>query len=282
MTTARTIPAGWELHTLPSGDTVAYHDPSHRYFRDVTDDGKGVGRLAGVTTVIAPMDWRPDGLMSWAARLTRDGVAALAAEGLGLDDPDEIRSALSWLRSGETVDAALEDARLRYTDAKDDAARRGSNVHLHALHALAEGRPVPAFDDLTVEEIGYAKGVAGWWLDEQPEVIASEFLVADLELGVAGRPDLLCRLRDGRLAVVDAKTSGYVPAKFAVQLSAYAHLALISGYEAPEVGVILQVAEDGSHRAIPVELDHEDFFAALDVYRRAGRINGALRKAAKA
>ena len=86
----------------------------------------------------------------------------------------------------------------------------------------------------------------------------------------------------GAIAVVDAKTSGYVPAKFAVQLSAYAHLALISGYEAPEVGVILQVAEDGSHRAIPVELDHEDFFAALDVYRRAGRINGALRKAAKA
>lgn len=266
---------GWEQHVLPSGESVAYHDPSHRYFRDVTDDGKGVGRLAGVTTVIAPMDWRPDGLLLWAARLTREGVAALAAEHMGEQTPN-------WLLDAQSIDHALEDARLRYTDAKDDAAKRGSNVHLHALHALAEGRPVPAFDDLTVEEIGYAKGVAGWWLEEDPQVVASEFLVADLELGVAGRPDLLARLRDGRLAVIDAKTSGYIPAKFAVQLSAYAHLALISGYEAPEVGVVLQVAEDGTHNAIPVELDHADFLAALDVYRRAGRINGALRKAAKA
>lgn len=278
--TVERLADGWERHTLPSGVTCAYHDPSHRYFRD-TANGKGVGRLLGVTTSIAPMDFRPDGLMAWSARLTREGVAALASEGLGLDDGAEIISALSWLRDGETIDAALEAARLRYTDVRDDAATRGTNVHLLALHALASGRPVPDFTGMTEEEIGYAKGVAGWWLHESPQVIESEFLVADLDLGVAGRPDLLCTLSDGRVAIVDAKTSGYLSAKFAVQLSAYARLAVISGYTAPEVGIVLQVTPDGGFNAVEIELDEADFLAALDVYRRAGRINGVLRKAAK-
>lgn len=276
-----TVSTDFEIHTLPSGVTVAYRDRDHSYWKEAKGD-KGSGRLAGVTTVIAPMDWRPDGLMKWASRLTREGVAALAAEGLGCEDPEDILASLQWLRDGETIDRALTDARLRYTDARDDAATRGTNVHLHALHALADGRPVPAYAEMTAEERGYSRGVGAWWLREQPEVIASEFLVADLDLGVAGRPDLLCRLRDRRVALVDAKTSGYLSAKFPVQLSGYSQLGIVSGYEPPEIGIVLQVAEDGSFNAVEVELDHGDFLAALDVYRRAGRINGALRKATSA
>lgn len=281
MTTADTIPAGWEVHTLPSGAIVYYRDSDHSYWGEVRKNGDVWGgvqaaRLTGVTTAIKPFDHNPEMLIGWAARKTREGVAALAVEYMESDFMPE------WLLDADSIETHLAASNLRHNDVRDDAAARGTNVHKHALHALATGRPVPAFDDLSVEEVGYAKGVAGWWLDEQPDVIASEFLVADLDLRVAGRPDLLCRLSDGRLAVVDAKTSGFIPSKFAVQLSAYAHLALVSGYEAPEVGVILQVAEDGAHTAIPVDLDHEDFLAALDVYRRAGRITGALRKAARA
>lgn len=280
MTTATVMkPVGdFEVYTLPSGTTVAYRDRDHSYWRE-TDGLKGSGRLAGVTTVIAPMDFRPDGLMAWAARLTREGVAALVAE--WWQDDSQFEMDARWLHSGDSIDAALEAARLRYTDVRDDAATRGTNVHLLALHALASGRPVPDFTGMTEEEIGYAKGVAGWWLHESPQVIESEFLVADLDLGVAGRPDLLCTLSDGRVAIVDAKTSGYLSAKFAVQLSAYARLAVISGYTAPEVGIVLQVTPDGGFNAVEIELDEADFLAALDVYRRAGRINGVLRKAAK-
>lgn len=270
-----TLTPDFEIHTLPSGGTVAYRDRDHSYWREA-NGAKGSGRLAGVTTVIAPMDFRPDGLMSWAARLTREGVAALCSE---MADYDAVPP---FLFDADSIDAALEAARLRYTDARDDAATRGTNVHLHALHALASNRPVPSYDEMTDEERGYARGVVQWWLDTSPVVIASEFLVADLDLGVAGRPDLLCRLPDGRVAVVDCKTSGYLSAKFAVQLSAYARLGVLSGYEAPEVGIVLQVTPDGDYNAVEVDLDEGDFLAALDVYRRAGRINGVLRKAVKA
>lgn len=275
MTTAATGP--FEVHTLPSGDTVAYHSDRHAYYRDcqeVKGEWKGVGRLTAVTTAISPIDFRPDNLMAWSARLTREGVAAMASEYVDMATPE-------WMMDAEAIENALAQLGLRYTDVRDDAARRGTNVHELALHTLASGEPVPDFEAMTVEERGYAQGVIAWWLDTDPQVVASEYLVADLELGVAGRPDLLCRLKDGRVALVDCKTSGYLSAKFSVQLSAYGRLGLVSGYEAPDVGIVLQVAEDGSFNAVELALDDDDFLAALDVYRRAGRINGVLRKAVK-
>lgn len=284
-----------ELHTLPSGVQVVYRDRDHSYWAGATAlaDGsaKCSGRLTGISTVVCPFDWRPDNLMAWAARTNAAGIAALAAEGLSQEDVENMRACLTFLTSGESIEDALTQARLRYADARDDAATRGTNVHKHALHALATGDPVPRRKDLTVEEWGYARGIMAFWHECEPDPFFAEQVVADPELGVAGRFDLICDLTlNGcrQRVVADAKTSGFIPTKHHVQLAGYTHCAEVSGL-VPEEGhgsldcaLILQVTPEGGYDLVPSEAEREDFTAAIDVYRRAARIQretNATRKA---
>jgi hypothetical protein len=264
---------GIEACDVPNGTVFFYRDSDHSYWRELAPkkDGtiSGKGRLTGVSTVVGPMDWRPDNLMGWAAKLELEGVCQLMAlDGVAVS-----------FDSAESLRETLKDHELTWRDVREQAAHRGTAVHQHALHALAKGEQI-AFDELTQEERGYAQGVAGFWLDHDPDVIAAEAAVCDLDLGVAGRLDLLCRI-GGETLIVDAKTSRYLSAKFSAQLAGYAMLAEASGYEAPTGGAILQVREDGTYRLVRVPLDHTDFTAALEVYRREAEIKKQLRKAEK-
>lgn len=283
----------FERHTLPDGSSVYYRDGDHSYWRAIKPDKQkgytGTGRLTGVSTVVSPFDWRPDNLMKWAARTNCDGIAALAAEGLSLDDIHDMRSALSFLSGGDGIWSALEDARLLYSDRRDDAATRGTNVHKHGLAEMAEGKPVPAFPSMTEEEKGFGRGVMAFWHELEPEPLASEEVVFHDKLGVAGRLDLRARLHgsyrgerfDGALCLVDAKTSGFIPAKHHVQVAGYDHCAQACGIEPCERLLILQVGADGRYELIDVHATGEDFETAVDLYRRAARINrvaGAARR----
>ena len=272
----------FEVHTLPSGETLAYRDRDHSYWKELVEkpngEQAGKGRLTGVSTVVGPMDWQSDNLMGWAARLDREGVAALAADSFSSSDA---LASLGWLASGESIGIALDGAELSWRQTRDKAATRGTAVHTHALNALASGEPVPAFEQMTGEERGYAEGVTAFWLDHNPKVIAAEAVVADLELGVAGRFDLLAEI-DGRIVVLDAKTSKYLSAKFVAQIAGYALLLERSGYQKPEAGAVLQVREDGSYSLIEMEIVEDDFTMALAVYRRAAEIKKRLRAAEKA
>lgn len=280
-----TVQGDFQIHTLPSGETLVYRDRDHSYWKElvVKPNGEqaGKGRLTGVSTVVGPMDWQSDNLMGWAARLDREGVAALAADAFGLDELSDVLASLRWLSSGEAIGNALDNAHLSWRLARDAAATRGTAVHTHALNALASGEAVPAFDQMTGEERGYAEGVTAFWLDHEPKVIAAEAVVADLELGVAGRFDLLAEI-DGRVVVLDAKTSKYLSAKFVAQIAGYALLLERSGYQKPETGAVLQVREDGSYSLIEMEIVEDDFTMALSVYRRAAEIKKRLRAAEKA
>jgi len=272
----------FEVHTLPSGETLVYRDRDHSYWKELVvkpnGEQSGRGRLTGVSTVVGPMDWQSDNLMGWAARLDREGVAALAADSFASSDA---LASLGWLASGESIGIALDDAHLSWRLARDKAATRGTAVHTHALNALASGEAVPAFEQMTVEERGYAEGITAFWLDHDPKVIAAEAVVADLELGVAGRFDLLAEI-NGRLLVLDAKTSKYLSAKFVAQIAGYQLLLERSGYDKPDAGAVLQVREDGSYSLIEIEVTEDDFTMALAVYRRAADIKKRLRAAEKA
>lgn len=259
--------SAFEKIETPNGTVAYYRDEDHSYWCEVGERaGKecGKGRLAGVSTVSAPFDWRPDGLIKWATRLERDGVSELSRR----------RDGLEWLTDGDAVYDALKAEELLWSDHRNRAADRGTAVHEEVLEQLAAGE-IPDLDKLG-ENRGYGQAVLGWWLEAEPTVIASEAVVIDLDLRVAGRLDLLCEL-DGRVAVVDAKTSKWLSPKFAAQLAGYAVLAKSSGYPAPEVGVILQVKPDGTHRAVEIDLREEDFLTALAVYRRNGELKRALR-----
>lgn len=164
---------------------------------------------------------------------------------------------------------------------RNRAGTRGTNVHLHALHALAKGQATPDYQEMTEEERGYATGVVDWWLDRLPKTLLAEQVVADLELGVAGRLDLICVLR-GDHVLVDAKTGNYVGAKDAVQQAGYTRLAEASGFPKPDWAMLLHLKADGTYKEVPVSATEEDFIAACRMYDRRRAINSEIRDAIKA
>jgi hypothetical protein len=267
---------------LPNGKALFYVDEDHSYWR-CKPDGKRGQRLTGVTTVVKPLDFKPDNLMKWAANLNCDGVAELAAAVLQGTEPDQLPDALAWLVTGDGIRDALQDGELTWQHLRDRKAVVGTNVHEIALRALAMGRPVPDLEALTDEERGKANGIIAFWLDHDPKPELVEQIVLGEDLGVAGRLDLLgdfgecddalcaCHLPGDR-GLVDAKTGGFISDGAHAQVAGYRKLVVASGYEAPDWQAILQVTEEGTYDLIPCTATVEDFEVAVDAYRRAGRI----------
>lgn len=288
---------GGECITLPNNIRLWYFDEDHSYWRCKEDGGRGK-RLTGVTTAIKPIDFRPDTLMRWAARENGKGIAILASDGLSLEEAEDMRVALGWLESGEAIWAALEEASLTYDQLRDAKATIGTNVHEQALRALAQGAAVPFFENMTPEEQGYAQGVVRFWLDHDPEALQVEQVVCDPTLGVAGRLDLRGRLRAecqvgacpchlGGVGLLDAKTSRYVGTRDHVQVAGYDHLAVVCGIGPSDWRGVLHLRPDGSYAlhagagGKPVATT-KDFLAAVDLYRRAARIERDARRVADA
>lgn len=277
-----------QLIELPNGSALYYVERErdgktwHEYYRakpaKVGEGWSRSKRLTGVTTAIKPVDFDPGRLLAWAARTQLLGVAELVSS--KIDDPNVQREDLRWLTSQESIWRELEHAELTFEDVRDRAGRRGTNVHELALRALAEGKPVPEFAELRDDEQGYARAVAEFWLDNEPEPLNVEQVVLHEKLGVAGRFDLRAKMQ-GNVVLLDAKTSGYVGHGAHVQLAAYDYLARECGIGGSDEQMALRLADDGGYELIPSEASHEDFLAALDVYRRVGRIRNAATAAWK-
>lgn len=252
-----------ELITLPNGTRCYYKDADHSYWRCKPDGGRGK-RLTGVSTVCAPLDWKPDNLMRWVSSLTLEGVTRAFA---GQEVPSDPHELLTRLR-------ALS---LDWESIRDEAAERGTNVHEDMLHALATGEDIPDLHELPPDRRGYGQAVMKWWFDHDPKVLQAEQVVLHEEEGFAGRFDLRCEIQ-GVTHLVDLKTSGFIPTKAHAQLAGYDLGAIESGFGPSTCLVIVQVADDGTYRQLPVRAEHEDFLAAVRVYRAAGRIGGAAKK----
>ena len=262
----------------PNGAELFYRDDRHEYYRATKLEGdkwKGVGRLTGVSTAVKVFDTgSSDGLLTWAAKLECEGISTLV-NGDGLPWP---------IPSGEALHEHLERNQQAWWQVRDRAATRGTNVHREALQALAEGKAVPSFDNLTPGEQGFAHGVVSFWMEHEPEPIHSECVVADLDLGVAGRFDLIYRSKLGALTLLDLKTTEKVPRKkdrpfypvpHQVQLAGYDFLAGRSGYGRTVEQFVLYVDQDGDFELVQSHASEGDFKLALQVHRSAAAIRAA-------
>lgn len=157
-----------------------------------------IRRLAGV----------PHGLHQWGLGEVAKAAIALAPEVMQAQwnpDEKEREALLARLRAEMRAGATAE---------RDAAARLGVAVHDAAAARLAPGavgadvRPrLAQFHD---------------WLDVSgAQVLASEFQCWNLSVGYAGTADLLVRLRDGTVWLVDLKTGKGVYGEHALQLIAY-------------------------------------------------------------
>jgi len=186
-----------------------------------------------------------------------------------------------------TRPAVLEGQRVPEVLLSGDHGRIARWRREQALRRTFELRPellVPA--ELSDEERGHAKGIMSFWLDHSPRPLQAEQVVADPELGVAGRFDLRAALHGtycgeplrGAVCLVDAKTGGYRSEKEHAQLSGYDLLAETCGIGASDRLFILQVFPDGRYRLIEGQGSRDSFLHAVATYRDAAAIRSASKK----
>lgn len=220
-----------EIATTPSGIHIAYYDKSHRY--KIGEDSKSLAFVPSVSTILDKT--LAKNLSGWAERGAVDGMLTLHRMGK-LRELDATRAL-----------ALLHDHGLRYYQTRDKAAQRGTDVHA-VMEKLAEG-VVPKVGDYPQAQWGYVQALCNWWIKANPEVIHSELMVASLMYGYAGRMDLLAKV-NGKLGVIDLKTSRGVRESHHYQTAGYRLAVEESGYGTPEFGAILRVGEDGAYEYV--------------------------------
>jgi hypothetical protein len=262
---------------FPNGETCWYIDKhptdprqNHSYWAHNPKTDKKGRRLTGVTTAVKTLDYDPSALLKWAAKTQCIGIADLYK----LADGD------GWLIDEESIWRELEANELTFEHVRDRAAKRGTNVHRDAFEALAKGRPTPDFEALTPEEIGHAKAISAFWLEEEPEVEQVEQVVYSSRLGVAGRLDFRGQIksREGT-GVLDLKT-GFISTGAHAQVGGgYPLLADECGFGPSKWALILQTKEDGTYELIEAEATPDAIEAAVKTYRAAGQIKKASKDA---
>ena len=208
----------------------------HSYFLD------NVPRL-GVTKVLDDGVPKP-ALVGWAANVTIDRVT---------DDWD----ALVEMKPSERA-AFLRRARF---EAKDEAARRGSEVHSYALR-LQAGEEVDVPEELEGHVDAYLQFVAEW----EPRELVVETVVGNRRWRYMGTLDAVAQLADGQVWLLDWKTGGKgVYPETALQLAAYRYaefLLLEDGTELPMPQVdacgAVWLRADG-YDLVPVQADEDAF-----------------------
>lgn len=216
-----------QIITTPAGLQLVYMAKAHRYKLGV--NGEKPAFVPSVSTILDKA--LSKSLSGWAERGAVEGMLRLAMEGK---------------LSGANVEDALELMKkrgLRYWQRRDAAAMRGTSVH-EAFEALGEGK-VPKVTDYPVHERGYIQAIARWWGTYEPKVLHNELMVGSAVHGYAGRMDLLAEV-DGRVGVLDLKTSRAVRESHHFQTAGYRLAVAESGYPATSFGAIVRADQDGT------------------------------------
>ena len=181
---------------------------------------------------------------------------------------------------------------------RDVAGEIGQSVH-DAVEEFEYSGALPTFAELRNEAMGEEKiapresarlafdKYRDWRAWSRFNILAMEVPLVSERLGFAGTPDTIA-IRDGKLTLLDWKTSGGIYAEYLLQIAAYALLwedlrgGHFEGFE------ILRLAKDGSdfeHRAwTRAELEEANVFSAwrrsLELYTFQSPIKALLKKAA--
>lgn len=114
---------------------------------------------------------------------------------------------------------------------KQAAADKGSKVH-HAISDLIQGKTVQIDSgykdssgeesELKLEEYEAIMSFVKWCEAVKPKFLENEFAVFNDEYNYAGTVDLTCEI-DGKVYILDLKTSQYIWPSHRLQISAYKH-----------------------------------------------------------
>lgn len=217
-----------------------------------TPDPDNVIALPSVTTILDVLS-KP-ALYGWYWKTTVEGVSKLLEQdGLKGATVDELKG-------------MLKARALRPYDLRDSAADRGTNAHDY-LEGLAKGLITPTEILADEQADGYARGVARWWTERQPQPLASEVVVRSLRYGFAGRFDLIYQNGNARVVLADLKTSKAVWTEAHLQLAAY-KLAWEEMHPDRKIDrtMVLRTNADGQYEETSVDADPELFCRLIDVW----------------
>jgi hypothetical protein len=274
---ALTDPARIEFHSpKPEEGSPCTCKPKHGW-RHYTVHGEVV---ASVSQIVGVVD-KSGPLQGYAARVTREGVVKLLQA-----------------RKFRIRDESLEDAQRRldrtlyalgfhYKQQTSDAQDRGTAIHKMGEDWVDFGK-IPNPQDVKPEWRGWARALAKFLRECQPEFHESEIMVGSARYGFAGRRDTVATCvagkgkltRDGR-GLIDYKTSkGIYPKSQYVQIAGYDLGGIECGHEPTDWQAIVQLGEDGSYSVGYSTATHDDFLAYLAAFNACRGVEARAKAAA--
>lgn len=188
--------------TIQSGPRNAWNDPNSglRFYT-----WRGVDYPS--VTSIRRMAGLPHGLHQWSINKVVERAIGKA---------DEIANRLAQANFDDGIVRVIKhELRTAATAERDAAAALGTAVH----DAAATGKAV---DEVAVALRPRLAHYLDWLDVSGAAILASEFQVWNPSVGYAGTADLMARLRNGRVAMVDIKTGKGVWSEHLLQVIAYA------------------------------------------------------------
>ena len=206
----------------------------------------GLGEFSSVTSSLnvinkpALADWRKNKALDKMQELLKDPKAAGEYQKLA----DEKNAKARIHKNNTWVSMMVEEAKKAPNQNMTEARDFGTYAHSVVEHiAMAQANDerldrdvdrAPESFVIGPEYAHIAEGFQMWMKDSGMRVVASELMVWHPFYEYAGTIDLVCRNKDGALAVVDVKTGG-VYNEAAMQIAAYAKaLQQLTGEEVPE------------------------------------------------
>ena len=151
---------------------------------------------------------------------------------------------------------------------RDDSTAFGKKVHSYIEDYVRDGKVPPAGREGTC-----ALAVIKWLSDNKVKPLHLEVELKDSKLRLVGHADLLCEI-DGEQIVLDYKTSKKVSKDYALQLSAYAHMANKQLGTKIDKGIILRADKDPEKEVQLEVVEYTDmkkywkiFLAGLQYYK---------------
>ena len=247
-------------------------------------DSSATISLPSVTSVIGRVLAKP-ALIPWTYRETRDAISGMVAVHLASSGghPDTVDDLLDVLADSDALEAYLASNQLRPQDQKDEAAVRGRKAHgaLEKMAELALEQDGTAADALAnrildkPQSTPFDRASASWWLDREPEVVATETFLWSLQHGFAGTVDLVWRDNEGALTITDLKSrKAGQPAWESdhIQVGAYSLIWEEQTGEKADKQSVLVVRADGTWDEYVSNVDNEAVFLdLLSVYKELTR-----------
>lgn len=115
-----------------------------------------------------------------------------------------------------------------------NAALRGTKVHLYAA-AYARGFMIPAIEP---EYFPYVDAFMQWYDENVDELLHYNMRLYDDFLCYSGEFDMILKLKNGKIVLLDLKTSATPSITWPLQLAAYANLCEKNGLDFDEVAVL--------------------------------------------